>query len=646
MIGNGEENGIRSGGMSILSESVERLDLSVRASNCMKNYNIVLVRDLVRKTREELSRQPNVGKKTIQIIENALAELGLRLGMSDMDIMALQNQGQHLNVFIDTIVAIKNNGISNVDELIQLAADDLMNAPYNLDKEQLAVIEDGLTRWGLRLNTIIPDPFSSQIICHKDVGNFREEVLCVVEQILSARPASWRNCFISYHGLDGCPALTYEEIGNRATDFGFDGIVTRERVRQVINKAGDQITKRVDDVNFALWDRCIRLFEEVQPVSIELFLSICGYDVALNLRRAYGRFRDILMLFRVDFPFDLIEWGGSLFVIEADDLVMKGALAGVRSLSSDLYHSVASLSREIPCDESLLAKIIDTHPRWEFLDDERDYIWKKPRLPPVDYVATGNSILSSLCKVFSVASRAKSLDLTESISRDRGVRRRIPVRVLEGIAEGSGLFGVLRGTISRGDDKQQFIFDEKDRALARICLDKGQTVRSDVLISSLVRSGLSKQEAALTISRNPLLIHVQSGSGGREGIYRFVFSPEDVDSVEPMPSAENDGDGAEERENESSRLCLRIEISSRVLRSGNYSMGEKEIPDGEWRVIGVEGAEICGVAIRGRLVKGLKKVVEAMGLKKGDVVNLRRSEEEGVVIVTKEMAKISAHDNR
>ena len=645
MSGESRENERRSGGVNLLSEPIDRLNLTVRAVNCMKNDNIVFIGDLVRKTRDELSRQPNVGKKTIQVIESALAELGLRLDMSDVDIMALQNQSRHLNVFIDTVVAIKSNGISDVDELIQLTADQLMESPYNLDKEQLAVIEDGLTKWGLGLNTAIPVPFSPQIVCCKNVDNFREEVLCVVEQILSSRPANWTKCFISYYGLDGRHALTYGEIGSRATDFGFGEAVTRERIRQIVSKAGDQITKRIDDVNFTLWDQCVRRSREILPISVESFLSICGYDAALNLRRAYRRVRDILMLFRVDFPFDLIELNGSLFIIGVDDRMMKDALASVWNLSSDLYHDIALLSLEIPCDESLVTKAIEMHPRWEFLDDDRNYIWRKPTLPPVDYTATGNAILDCLCKVFSAAGGAKSRDLVGSVSRDRSVRRSVPILVLEGVAKRSGLFDVRNGIISRKDDKQWFTLDERDRALVRTCLDKGQIIQSNVLFSSLVRYGLGRQEAALTVSRSPLLNHVQVGSGAKEGIYRFVFSPEDVESVEPIPSVKFDGDGADDREKMPSEACLRIKISTRVLRLGNYSADEKRIPDGEWRVLNVEGTEMGTVAIAGRLVKGLKKVVGAMGLRKGDVVELRRSEEAGSMVATKDVAEISAIDN-
>lgn len=641
MSSNSGENGIRSGGMSILSESVERLDLSVRASNCMRNYNIVLVRDLVRKTREELSRQPNVGKKTIREIENALANFNLRLGMSDVDITALQHRGQHLNVFIDTVIAIKNNGIDDVDELIQLTTDELMDAPYNLDKQQLAAIEDGLTKWGLSLNTVIPDSFSSQITCLKDVNNFREELLCVVKKILSSRPASWTNCFVSYYGLDGRPTITYEEIGNRAIDFGFDGAVTRERVRQVISRAGDQIKRRADDVNFTQWDECVECSRKTRITSVESFLSMCGYDTTLNLSRAYRRVRDILTLFRVNFPFDLIDLGGSQFVIGADDRPMKDVLDAIQNLPSDLYHSVAQLSREIACDDLHLSRAVDAHPRWEFLDDDRHYIWRKPTLPPASYVTTGNAILSSLCKIFSATKIANSRDLINSISRDRGVQRDMPIPVLEGIAKRSGLFDVRSGKISRRRDRKWFTLGERDKALVKICLDNGQTVSSNVLYSSLIRHNLSSENAALTVSYSPLLIHVQAGRGTREGIYKFVFTPEDVESIGQNPDQKHGGGGVKDQAIRLSEVYLRIKVSARVLLRGYYSMSEKRLSDGEWRIVTVEGEEIGSAAISGKLVKGLKKVISAMELEKGDVVELRRGEGECVLVATKEAEGVS-----
>ena len=627
-----------------MSQLVEELDLTVRSANCLKNNNIVFIRDLVQKTPEELLRNPNMGKKSISNIEEALAKFGLRLGMQDVDVQDLRIRSHHLNTFVDIMAVIKKIGFRDIDELIQSTADQLAEAPYHLDAEQISIVEDGLAKWGLGFGTVMPVPFSPEITCQKDIDNFRDEAACIVEQLLSSHPASWNRCFISYYGLGGDPVLTMEEIGGRAGDFGFDGAVTRARVQQIVDRVENEIKRRAGNINFTLWDACVKFSKEILPASINSFVSVYGFDAISNSKRTYTKIKALSALFRLDFPFDLIELGGSQFVINSDDRMMKDVLDSIQSLPSDLYYSVASLSQEIPDGESLLARAIDVHPRWEFLDDDLNYIWKKPTLPPVNYIMTGNAILSSLCKVFSVATSARSRDLVDSISRDRSIRRDIPIPVLEGIAKRSGLFNVRNGKVSRRENKRWFTLGDRDKALVKICLDKGQIVPSDVLYSSLIRHNLSRESAALTVAYSPFLIHVQTGVGTKEGIYKFVFSLEDVDSVEFAPNWEYDAGSAKCWKGELSEACLRIEISTRVLRLGNYSMEGKEIPDGEWRIVTVERAEVGGVAISGKLVKGLKKVVGTMELVKGDVVELRLSEEEGVLVATKGVAEIPTLD--
>ena len=56
-------------------------ELSVRATNCLKNDNIVYVGDLVQKTEAEMLKTPNFGRKSLNEIKEKLAKIGLRFGM-------------------------------------------------------------------------------------------------------------------------------------------------------------------------------------------------------------------------------------------------------------------------------------------------------------------------------------------------------------------------------------------------------------------------------------------------------------------------------------------------------------------------------------------------------------------------------------
>lgn len=64
-----------------LFRSVDELELSVRASNCLKTANIRTISDLVQRTEPELLKTKNFGKKSLNEIKTILGEMGLRLGM-------------------------------------------------------------------------------------------------------------------------------------------------------------------------------------------------------------------------------------------------------------------------------------------------------------------------------------------------------------------------------------------------------------------------------------------------------------------------------------------------------------------------------------------------------------------------------------
>lgn len=63
----------------LLEESIDELDLSVRAFNCLRRANVSTVGDLVGMSREDLMRVRNMGRRCLFEIEQKLAMRGLRL---------------------------------------------------------------------------------------------------------------------------------------------------------------------------------------------------------------------------------------------------------------------------------------------------------------------------------------------------------------------------------------------------------------------------------------------------------------------------------------------------------------------------------------------------------------------------------------
>lgn len=65
----------------LLNMSVNEIELSVRAANCLNNANITSVGQLAMKSEGEMLRYRNFGKKSLTEIKEKLLELGLGLGM-------------------------------------------------------------------------------------------------------------------------------------------------------------------------------------------------------------------------------------------------------------------------------------------------------------------------------------------------------------------------------------------------------------------------------------------------------------------------------------------------------------------------------------------------------------------------------------
>ena len=64
-----------------LLRSVNELELSVRAANCLKNAGIETIAEMVQKTESEMLKTKNFGRKSLNEIKEILAEMGLSLGM-------------------------------------------------------------------------------------------------------------------------------------------------------------------------------------------------------------------------------------------------------------------------------------------------------------------------------------------------------------------------------------------------------------------------------------------------------------------------------------------------------------------------------------------------------------------------------------
>ena len=67
----------------VLEITIEELDLSVRSYNCLKRAGINTVEELIKRNEEEMMKVRNLGRKSLEEVEQKLAALGLGLRVDD-----------------------------------------------------------------------------------------------------------------------------------------------------------------------------------------------------------------------------------------------------------------------------------------------------------------------------------------------------------------------------------------------------------------------------------------------------------------------------------------------------------------------------------------------------------------------------------
>ncbi|UFJ40686.1 DNA-directed RNA polymerase subunit alpha [Brevibacillus humidisoli] len=67
----------------VLEMTIEELDLSVRSYNCLKRAGINTVQELTQKSEEDMMKVRNLGRKSLEEVQEKLAELGLSLRNDD-----------------------------------------------------------------------------------------------------------------------------------------------------------------------------------------------------------------------------------------------------------------------------------------------------------------------------------------------------------------------------------------------------------------------------------------------------------------------------------------------------------------------------------------------------------------------------------
>lgn len=367
----------------------------------------------------------------------------------------------------------------------------------------------------------------------------RTEIVSELRRIFAEKPI-WEKCYLARTGLENGRPLILRALGDRAERFGLARSVTRERIRQITALAEEHLRAHSKSVAWPRFRAAAAAARSGLPLTLAEFVGAFGYRGSVRPKPLFATLQRFADICRLPFDFQTKRVGSHGFLVGSGEAAaIFSTLRGLDSVVGALFGEVGPVAAVLDCREETLARAIAMSRRWEFLDEEGRYFWKRPPLPPPnDRSPTGNKVLTVLCVVFAGVKEAAAADLVQSVARHRSLRNRsVPVAVLESIAERSGLFEVEGGRIRRGEGWGGQPVGDRDRLLLGIGERHGRAVSSHLLFTELVRGGLSKTNAWITIACSPFLVHTKSGGARKAGLYEFIAGPEDIAPGSPVSAA-------------------------------------------------------------------------------------------------------------
>lgn len=368
-----------------------------------------------------------------------------------------------------------------------------------------------------------------------DPTTAREEIVAAVRRLFAHEPG-WTQRFLARTGLENGRPRTLQYLADRAPEFGFPRPVTREWFRRVLDPAEEYLRAKAPTLPWPRFREAARAAHSRLPLPLDEFLAGFGYREFSPPRKLFQSLETFAGSCALPFDFRLdIRQRREVSVRAADEERLVATLQRLRQVVGSAYGEVEPVAAELGCSARSLVRLVTTVSDWEFLDEEQRYFWRRPKLPPPRFAVTGNQVLTVLCAVFAGVERAESADLERSVCRHQALRhlrnRPVPARVIELIAARSGLFEVRNGQIRRGRGWTWRRLNERNRALVGICARLGRVVSSRTLSAELVRSGQRKEHAWLAMTVSPFLIYLRPEVFRKDGRYRFVMEPEDIDPV-------------------------------------------------------------------------------------------------------------------
>ncbi len=572
---------------STLSNPIDSIPISVRAENSLKAAKVYKVRDLVKLREVDLLKIPNLGKTTVTELKDRLSEIGLALGMSDID---------------------------SIDEV---------------------TLEGGISSQSAGAPAVVPSIFDG-------LHTIEEQLEAVLRHAVKPRARQVARLRFGWTGED---IPTLEALAKDPALSGLENQVTRERIRQIEAQAERSIRRSMIPKQKPpkLLD-AIELLREQTPIAEPIFVAKLKSAGLTDLNLTYDVLKKACERLGIEWPFvDLGVYDKGQRVItlienseSREDIV--NMLSELRKIHNgwsylNVDQTLESLPESLSQVPDLLETVVTISPEYEWLDNQSGYFWK----PPKNYFGQGNRVLYICQRIFSVADEATLKELVIGVSRglrhghpDLEVLGRYPLseKILAEMLRQTGLFVVENDIATKATGVEFSELNSTDVRILRAAEGLGKVINFSDLVHNAVQEGLSLGAARLATAWSPFFCAVS------RGYYRLLVDLEQIDTRELTPRGLDtiSGDDIDERLPELSYQEIFIEVDTRALLSGTANFSEPGPSNRDWNVFDKEGQQIGRCRVYGKRVSGIGKVLTNLAAIKGDLVQITFSEREDQAI--------------
>lgn len=627
---------------------LSRVDLSVRTSNCLNRTGLTTLGELSALSDAELLRQPGFGRKCLGEVRKLLSSTGsltLReerangegvldfLTIKEPILSRLLRPVQSLELTKRASDALDNGGITTIGELVQLTERDLCRR-RNVGRSTINTLESVLAQVDLSLGIAITNwPKKEQLaklLESRAEGRldqrhssslrlkFLEDELCdVVRAVVGASDSA---IVIRRTGWDGKRIWTLEELASNPIASGRTSPVSRQRIRQIEDRAFSKIQK--ERLSTPILDRAITLIEANAPLAAVTLPSLFQEHGISQCGLSYEALCAAIEAFQLDWDLERRNIGKDVFMlpsegadgIECSWKTLVEAAVDQDFVAIDQFANVAGHTKLRSLDIAVSG--VSSIPSLDWLDQERRIYWS------LDRVKRGWNKAINVCrKILTVAPEVPLRRLVAAVKRARTVRDLPPESAFINMLLASGEFGVGDGMVSRGASFRPEPLSKTDRLMITAATDAGTVTTFKQLRDVLVRRDLSANHAQVLMVVSPFWITTARGKyrfvGKQAHLNKFrLKKPLEVDEVQDCPE------------------CLvELEINHRHLVAGRHRIDENLVKRGRWSLRDERGNDIGTINVTARMINGLDRVFSLIGGEVGMFVIIDFSSEEFTAIM-------------